>query len=60
MMRGEIRDQVLQILGDMKREAKNPQNQSIMDRMAVDLISGECKPQVMVSGLQTWMGLHAL
>jgi hypothetical protein len=57
-MRDSVRAEVLALIGQMKRVAADPQAPCLLDRIAVDLISGDCRPATMVPGLQTWMGLQ--
>jgi len=56
-MRAEIRDQILGYISDMKRLSKNPQLQTPLDRLAVEIITADCRPLVMESGLKAWMRL---
>lgn len=49
------RKAILSLISDMKREAKNPQRRVDLDQLAVSFIIQD--PQVMVAGLQSWLGI---
>ena len=54
-MQAQDREQVLALIRDLKREAKDPQRRIDLDQLAVSFIVQE--PQTMVHGLQAWLGL---
>lgn len=54
-MRDEVRNEVLKILGEMKRAAGNKPHP--LDDTAIYLISIDAPPMVMARGLQQWLGV---
>lgn len=53
-----ISAQILDLLADMKRQAKSTEDRVKLDTMAVGIITQDIRPQVMAHSLTHWFNLH--
>lgn len=52
-----MRAEILGYIAEMKRAAGTVPQRQLLDEIAIHLITQDCRPQVMVHGLQQWLGL---
>jgi len=56
-MAPETASQILDLLAEAKRKAKDPEARVRLDTMAVGIISQDIRPQVMAANLKYWFDL---